>query len=155
MNGWRLVFHPLFIAQIQKLDAAAQKALPDNPQNSNVKLFNQVSHLIYERVPADPAAADFRQGNTLSPAYRHWRRAKFGGNRFRLYFRYSSAKKIIAIVWMNDEKGMRKKGDKNDPYVVFRKMLESGDPQTALMTCSRPARTAGNILGKKYGSCSF
>lgn len=132
VNGWRLLFHPLFIGQMITLDAAAQKALPENPGNANVKLFNQVSKLIMERIPADPAGPEFRQGKTMGPLYKHWRRAKFGGNRFRLYFRYSEKDKLIAIVWMNDEKGMRKRGDRNDPYVVFRKMLESGEPPDSL-----------------------
>jgi len=31
-----------------------------------------------EVVPSDPARDEYRQGNTMGPAYRHWRRAKLG-----------------------------------------------------------------------------
>ena len=47
-----------------------------------------------EAVPADPGRDEFRQGNTLGTAYRHWRRAKIG-RRFRLFFRYDSRSKVI------------------------------------------------------------
>jgi hypothetical protein len=32
---------------------------------------------------------------------------------------------------MNDEGGPRKEGDRNDPYNVFRRMLQQGKPPTA------------------------
>lgn len=122
------MFHPFFIEKLTKLEANAQKALPENPGNAYVKLFNQISKLVYEKIPENPASPEFRQGKTLGSGYKHWRRAKFGGNRFRLYFRYSEKAKIIAYAWVNDQNGMRKDGDKNDPYVVFKKMLDSGNP---------------------------
>ena len=37
---------------------------------------------------------EYRQGNTMGPAFRHWRRAKIG-RRFRLFFRFDSKTKII------------------------------------------------------------
>jgi toxin YhaV len=117
----------MIIEQLLKLDRAAQKALPDNPGNANVKLFNMVSRLIYETIPMDPAGREFRQGKTLGSSYIHWRRAKFGG-RFRLFFRYDSTKQIIAFAWVNDDHNLRKAGSKSDPYIVFKGMLDSGNP---------------------------
>lgn len=117
---------------MRNLDYRAEKALPNNPGKAYVKLRNQVSKIIYERVPADPSAPEFRQGKTLGSDYKKWRRAKFGGNRFRIYFRYSEEHKIIAYAWMNDEKGKRKAGDKNDPYAIFQKMLDSGNPPDSM-----------------------
>jgi toxin YhaV len=58
---------------------------------------------------------------------RHWFRAKFFG-RFRLFFRYDSQARIIVYVWVNDARGLRQRGGKNDPYEVFRRMLASGNP---------------------------
>jgi toxin YhaV len=62
----------------------------------------------------------------LGPSNRKWRRAKF--NRFRLFFRYNSASKIIIYAWINEEDQLRKAGDKNDPYRLFAKQLSKADP---------------------------
>lgn len=80
-----------------------------------------------EAVPADPGRDEFRQGNTLGTAYRHWRRAKIG-RRFRLFFRYDSRSKVIVYAWVNDENTLRSAGSKSDPYAVFKKMLGRGNP---------------------------
>lgn len=126
-NGWTLLFHPMIIEQLLKLDQASEKALPDNPGNANVKLFKMVSKQIYETIPINPAAPEFRQGTTLGSSYKHWRRAKFGG-RFRLFFRYDSTQQMIAFAWVNDDTSLRKSGSKNDPYTVFKGMLDGGNP---------------------------
>jgi toxin YhaV len=81
-----------------------------------------------DRVPHDPLATVFRQGNTLGPTHRHWFRAKFGGNRFRLFFRADSASRIIVDAWVNDRDTLRKAGAASDPYVVFGRMLAHGNP---------------------------
>jgi hypothetical protein len=76
-------------------------------------------------VPSDPARDEYRQGNTMGPAHRHWRRAKIG-RRFRLFFRYDSKAKVIVYAWVNDEQTLRSSGSKSDPYAVFEKMLGRG-----------------------------
>src|SRR3546814_16404608 len=96
-HGWTLLFHDCVAEQLQKLDIAARRAEQNDPQgfesNANVKLINALSHLMLEVVPSDPSRDEYRQGNTLGAAYRHWRRAKIG-RRFRLFFRYDSKAKI-------------------------------------------------------------
>jgi toxin YhaV len=74
-----------------------------------------------------PTAAEFRQGNILGTDNRHWFRAK-SHERYRLFSRFSSKEKVIVCAWVNGEKTLRKAGSKNDPYAVFRAMLEAGDP---------------------------
>ena len=78
-------------------------------------------------VPSDPARDEYRQGNTMGSAYRHWRRAKLG-RRYRLFFRYDSKAKVIVYAWVNDEQTLRSSGSKSDPYAVFEKMLGRGNP---------------------------
>ena len=78
-------------------------------------------------MPSDPARDEYRQGNTLGPAHRHWRRAKVG-RRFRLFFRYDSKAKTIVFAWVKDEQTLRSAGSKSDPYAMFEKMLERGNP---------------------------
>jgi toxin YhaV len=130
-HGWSLVFHACLIAQLQKLKAASARAQTADPLgcagNANVKLFCALSQLILETVPGDPARDEYRQGNTLGTAHRHWRRAKIG-QRFRLFFRYDTQAKVIVFAWVNDAQTLRAAGSKSDPYAVFQSMLERGNP---------------------------
>ena len=142
-HGWTLLFHEGVIAQLRKLQTAAARAEQSDPRgfdgNANVKLFRALSQLILEVVPSDPARDEFRQGNTLGTDYRHWRRAKIG-RRFRLFFRYDSKARIIVYACVNDEQTLRSADSKSDPYAVFEKMLDRGNPPgdwAALVTASR------------------
>lgn len=131
-HGWRLVGHPLVLDQLDKLIAAAERARQSYPTgwqgNANVKLLATLRDLMLDRVPRDPLAAEFRQGNMLGPAHRHWFRAKFGANRFRLFFRADSAARIVVYAWVNDRDTLRKAGAASDPYAVFARMLAHGNP---------------------------
>lgn len=130
-HGWVLLFHECIVEQLRKLLTAVERAQRNDPvgfeRNANVKLFRALSQLILDTVPSDPARDEYRQGNTLGPAHRHWRRAKIG-RRFRLFFRYDSKAKTIVFAWVNDEQTLRAAGSKSDPYAVFEKMLERGNP---------------------------
>lgn len=143
-HGWNLLFHEGLIEQLQKLRAAAERAQRQDPQgvesNGNVRLFAALSKLIFEDVPSDPHREEYRQGNTLGTAFRHWRRGKMG-RRFRLFFRFDSKTRIIIFAWVNDENTLRSSGSKSDPYAVLQRLLERGHPPndwTALVTASQP-----------------
>ena len=142
-HGWNLLFHEGLIEQLQKLQTAAKKAKAQDPQgfesNANLKLFNALAQLMLETVPSDPSRDEYRQGNTMGPAFRHWRRAKLG-RRFRLFFRFDSKTRIIIFAWVNDENTLRSSGSKTDPYAVFQKMLQRGNPPddwAALVSASK------------------
>ena len=109
-HGWSLLFHEGLSQQLQKLHASAGRARAQDPTgfelNANVKLFNALSKLILDTVPSDPNREEYRQGNTMGAAFRHWRRAKIG-RRFRLFFRFDSKTKIIIFAWVNDENTLR------------------------------------------------
>lgn len=145
-HGWNLLFHDCLIGQLQRLDAAAARARLQDPEgyesNANVKLFDALAELIFETVPSDPNRDEYRQGNTMGPAFRHWRRAKIG-RRFRLFFRFDSKTKIIIFAWVNDENTLRSSGSKTDPYAVFQKMLKQGHPPDDWHRCFPPARLIG------------
>ncbi|MBK5205831.1 MAG: type II toxin-antitoxin system YhaV family toxin [Polaromonas sp.] len=132
MSGdWTLLFHRCLLDQLERLKAASDKAFASSPhdahENANVKLYAALAKLILETVPSDPSRDDFRQGNTMGPEFRHWRRAKIG-RRFRLFFRYDSHSRIIVYAWIKDEKTLRTAGSKHDPYAVFQNMLSRGNP---------------------------
>ena len=104
-HGWTLLFHECLSEQLQKLETAVSRVQTQDPEgfesNANVKLFNALSQLILETVPSDPNREEYRQGNTMGAAFRHWRRAKIGG-RFRLFFRFDSKTRMIVFTWVND-----------------------------------------------------
>jgi toxin YhaV len=132
VNGWQLFAHPLFLDQIEKLASAVEKAREKDPRSwrksANAKLLAAIRQLVLETIPQDPTRPEYRQGGTLGDARKHWFRAKFGGGRFRLFFRYSSSAKVIVFAWVNDENTLRTYGSKSDAYAVFRKMLDGGNP---------------------------
>jgi toxin YhaV len=130
--GWRLHAHPLFLEQIERLLAAVERAkrsdLDGWQSKADTRLLAAIRALILDRIPRDPLAPEFRQGNTLGREHRHWFRAKFAGNRFRLFFRADSQAKVIVYAWVNDRDTLRKAGAGTDPYAVFGRMLASGNP---------------------------
>lgn len=142
-HGWNLLFHECLCEQLQKLQAAVERAKQHDPQgfesNANVRLFAALSKLILDTVPSDPSRDEYRQGKTMGAKFRHWRRAKIG-RRFRLFFRFDSKTRIIIFAWVNDLHTLRSSGGKRDPYKVFQRMLERGHPPddwVALVAASR------------------
>lgn len=145
IDGWDLYAHPLFEDQLTRLKAAVEALKHRDPDSwsasTDAKLLNAIRTLVRLRIPADPAAPIFRQGATLGPHRKHWFRAKFGNGRYRLFFRYDSAARIIVFAWVNDEDSLRTYGSRSDAYAVFRGMLDGGDPPDdwpALLRASRP-----------------
>jgi toxin YhaV len=132
VNGWTLYAHPLFLEQLEKLTAAVEKAKKKGPKGyhstANAKLLAAMRKLMFEAIPVDPTRPEYRQGGTLGASRKHWFRAKFGGGRFRLFFRYSTSAKIIIYAWVNDAQTLRTYGSKSDAYAVFKAMLDRGNP---------------------------
>ena len=135
VNGWRLYAHPLFQAQlthlVDQVEALAERDPVHYRDEAASKLLATINRYIREVIPNDPKAREFHQGNTLGADNRHWFRAKFH-ERYRLFYRFSSAEKVIVYAWVNDEHTLRKSGSKTDPYQVFRSLLEAGDPPSTM-----------------------
>jgi len=117
---------------VERLAASVERAKTSDPKGwhhkPDARTLAAMHALIFDRIPRDPLAAEFRQGNTLGTAHRNWFRAKFGGSRFRLFFRAVSRAKVIVYAWVNDRDTLRKQGASSDPYAVFAKMLARGNP---------------------------
>ena len=132
VNGWTIAAHPLFLDQLERLTAAVEREKAKDPRHfretANAKLLASLQELVFRTIPADPARPVYRQGDTLGGNRKHWFRAKFGGQRFRLFFRFSSEAKTIIFAWVNDENTLRTYGSKSDAYAVFKGMLDSGNP---------------------------
>lgn len=149
VNGWELFVHPLLLAQLGKLIARVEEDRTKKPDScrssSSAKLLAALSKLLFEAIPADPSRPEYRQGDALGPQNRHSFRAKFGAQRFRLFFRYDSRSKIIVYAWVNDSETLRTYGSRSDAYAVFKNMLESGNPPRdwhELLTASKSAEGA-------------
>ena len=142
-HGWTLLFHGCLIDQLRNLHRAVERTqrrdAARSASNANVKLFHALSRLMLEVIPQDPSRAEYRQGNTLGPRHRRWRRAKFG-RRFRLFFRFDATAKVIVYAWVNDQSTLRSTGSRTDPCTVFARMLARGNPPgdwASLMTASK------------------
>ena len=125
-NGWRLLFHEEIDQQLLRLVRARNRA-SQRAGNANTRLLDALARAMLETIPDDPARREYLQGKTLGARYRHWRRARIG-QRFRLFFRYDSRSRVIVYAWVNDQETLRATGSRNDPYAVFSRMLERGNP---------------------------
>jgi toxin YhaV len=151
IKRWKIGAHPLFIDQIVVLIEAVEREKTKNPKGyrngANAKLLAAILKLATEVIPEKPDSREFRQGDTLGKQHQHWFRAKFGGGRFRLFFRYSSTAKAIIYAWVNDRDSLRTYGRTTDAYNVFRKMLAAGNPpddwRALLATATSPAAMEG------------
>ena len=158
VNGWTLLFHDAIIGQLTNLADAYEQARKTDPKkfrsNANVRLLAALAKLMLSVIPADPARSEYRQGNTLGEEYRHWFRAKFFG-RFRLFFRYDSRSRLIVYAWVNDEHTLRQRGGRRDPYEVFRRMLESGNPPNQWAALIKGSRSlTGEMMSSVTGAAT-
>jgi toxin YhaV len=130
-HGWKLLAWAGFAEQYGRLVASVEALRRKDPTgyaaHPQAKLLAAVQKLVLDVIPRDPGADIFRQGNTLGPAHRHWFRARFH-QRFRIFYRFHTARRVIVFAWMSEEGTQRKEGARTDPYHVFRGMLERGSP---------------------------
>ena len=128
-NDWEILFFPCFadryyalIREVKELKSADPLTYKSHPKT---KLLARLHNVIWDDVPSDPNHKKFMLGRTLGDEYKEWRRVKEGlPPRYRLFFRFRSAIKVIIYVWLNDEFSLRKEGGKSDVYAVFKKMLQ-------------------------------
>lgn len=153
-NGWRLLRHAELRRALDALAADVERLARQRPDDwqshPKAKLLRRIVDLIEVEIPHDPNAPEYAQGNTLGPSHRHWRRAKFLG-RFRLFFRFDSASRIIVYAWVNDENTLRKAGARTDPYAVFRRKLDEGSPPDDWATLLAEARHAEDATPNRRG----
>jgi toxin YhaV len=130
-KGWKLYqwreFGRIFadlVAEVEALERADPQGFRSHP---STKRLAAIFRLITDIIPTNPNSPEFRQGNTMGSANRHWFSAGFY-ERYRLFFRFRSDARAIVYAWVNDEDTLRARGGRNDPYAVFSRMLEGGQP---------------------------
>lgn len=131
VNGWSIYAHPLFLDHLEALIEQVEKLARKDPvgfvKKNAAKRLAAIAKLAFDVIPQDPTLSEYRQGNTLGDAHRHWFRAKFF-QQYRLFFRYHAQAKVIVFAWVNDEDTKRAYQSAGDAYRVFHKMLDSGRP---------------------------
>jgi toxin YhaV len=151
VNGWSIFAHPVFLDQLEELIEeveARKKRDPKNYRKKNcAKRLAAIFKVITEVIPANPLAAEFRQGNTLGEARKHWFRAKFL-QQYRLFFRFDSESRIVVLAWVNDEKTLRAHGSRKDAYATFKSMLDNGNPPETFQTLLQNAKASAGRFGE-------
>jgi toxin YhaV len=117
-NGWRILGHPVFRERYLALRSEARRLASTRPvaearQHPTIKLFAAVNQILTDVIPADPDAPDFRLRDELAM----FRRVKGHGlpDRYRLFFVFSSARRVIIVLYLNDDSSLRKEGERTDP----------------------------------------
>ena len=155
-HGWSLQAHPLFLDQLERLLVAVEEAKRSDLDGwrgtADACLLAALSTLALDRVPRDPLAPEFRHTDTLGHAGGHWSRAKFGGNRFRLFFRADAPNRVILYAWVKDRDTPRNKDATSNPYSVFTRMLTGGNPPDdwpGLLTMMRAMEATQRLLAAR------
>lgn len=131
-NGWSLFYFKLFADILRELEHDVTELKRKDPDgfihHEKAKLLKSVYDTITQDVPNNPNDVKFRLGKTLGDRYTDWRRIKRGlPQRYRLFFKFTSAQHKIVYAWLNDERTLRKDGSKKDVYEVFQQMLRRGE----------------------------
>lgn len=127
-HGWSLLIHPLLLGQIEKLTDAAEQEYAkdqDGEAGGTTKLLGHLLDLMFDKIPLRPGDRIYRAGKSLPD---DWFRAKTGGGRYRLFYRFDSTSRLIVYAWVHDENNLRTYGSRTDAYAVFRDMVADGDP---------------------------
>lgn len=123
-SNYLLRYHDFYYHRIAKLKTQVKelhKKLPEEEykQHEIVKLAYRIRKADREIIPEDPNRPEYRLRGEL----KKYRRYKQGLQRYRIFFSFSNHPKIILYLYLNDEKHLRKAGDKNDPYEEFKKLV--------------------------------
>ncbi len=123
-SNYLLKYHDFYFQRIAKLKEQVKElrnklGLEEFRQHEIVKLAYRIREADQEIIPRDPNRPEYRLTDNL----RKYRRYKQGLQRYRLFFCFSNQPKIILYLYLNDEKHLRKTGDRNDPYEEFKSLV--------------------------------
>ncbi len=126
-SNYLLRYHEFYYQRIARLKQRVielrRKLNPKEfKQHEIVKLAFRIRRADQETIPENPNRMDYRLHDDL----KKYRRYKQGLQRYRILFSFSNHPKIILYLYLNDEKHLRKAGDKKDPYEEFKKLVAKG-----------------------------
>ena len=103
INGWTILFHPVFNRQWQQLlnsvkSLRSRLSQSDFVRHPQVKLFKAFTVGIKEKIPTDPLASYFA---LRKPLDKYSRLKKMGlPSRYRLFFKVFPQQQVIIILWL-------------------------------------------------------
>lgn len=123
-SNYLLRYHDFYFQRIERLKKQVKelrRRLDDERfrQHKIVKLAYRIRQADQEIIPQGPN----RPGYHLTGSLKKYRRYKQGLQRYRLFFCFSDRPKIILYLYLNNEKHLRKAGDKGDPYEEFKRLV--------------------------------
>lgn len=123
-SNYLLRYHDFYFQRITKLKEQVKELrgrLDDEKfiQHEIVKLAYRIRQADQEIIPQNPNLPEYH----LVGCLKKYRRYKQGLQRYRLFFCFSNRPGIILYLYLNDEKHLRKAGDKNDPYKEFKQLV--------------------------------
>lgn len=122
-SNYLLKYHDFYFQRIARLKERVKELrgrLDDEEfrQHEIVKLACRIRQADQEIIPQDPNRPEYHLAGSL----KKYRRYKQGLQRYRLFFCFSNRPEIILYLYLNDEKHLRKAGDKSDPYEEFKRL---------------------------------
>jgi toxin YhaV len=126
-SNYLLKYHVFYYQRITELKEQVKElhnklSNEEFKQHEIVKLAYRIRNADQEIIPQEPDRPEYR----LSGDLKKFRRYKQGLQRYRLFFCFSNQPKIILYLYLNDERHLRKAGDKSDPYEEFKKLVAKG-----------------------------
>ena len=127
-NRYLLRFHKCYFEKIEALKSEIKKLKASLDETSfrehpDVKFAVRLREAKEKTIPEDPDRKEYQLHGIL----KKYRRYKQGLRRYRLFFTFSSQPPIILYLYINDKSSLRKDGDKNDPYIIFSKLVKQGN----------------------------
>ncbi|MBU4477934.1 MAG: type II toxin-antitoxin system YhaV family toxin [Candidatus Omnitrophica bacterium] len=124
-SNYLLKYHDFYFLRIAKLKEQVKELrnkLSNEAfrQHEIVKLAYRIREADQEIIPQDPNRPEYRLTGNL----KKYRRYKQGLQRYRLFFCFANQPKIILYLYLNDERHLRKAGDRNDPYEEFSRLVD-------------------------------
>jgi toxin YhaV len=126
-NNYLLKQHSIYADRVAELTRNVKKLKArlspvDFSRHPFVKFAWRVRKAERELIPENPDHPDYQLKGNL----KRFRRFKKGIKRYRVFFCFSQSPKIILYLYLNNDKTLRKEGDKNDPYLLFKKYVDKG-----------------------------
>jgi mRNA-degrading endonuclease RelE of RelBE toxin-antitoxin system len=98
--------------------------------SAHVTTFNMVRDVVTRLIPSDPLNRGYALRGELSNIFR------LRKGRLRICWIASSKLRRVCILFISET--LRKEGDANDPYVIFRKIVDAGQLDSILRAVRRP-----------------
>lgn len=123
-SNYLLRYHDFYFQRIAKLKEQVKKlrnklSNEEFQQHEIVKFAYRIREADQKIIPQDPNRPEY----LLMGSLKKYRRYKQGLQRYRLLFCFSNQPKIILYLYLNDEKHIRKAGDRKDPYEEFKRLV--------------------------------